>query len=93
MSLRQIVKELGISHTLLVLWRQGKRSLAPELEARYHQLVTTTGYTGYNSGYRGEMVTTGVGWGADTNPKDLVGGPCGDRTHDTRIKSSLSVVT
>ena len=49
-----------------------------------HQLVTTTGY---NSGYRGEVVTTGVGWGADTNPKHLVRGPCGDRTRDTRTRS------
>ena len=30
-----------MSHSLLVLWRQGKRSLSPELEIRYHQLVTT----------------------------------------------------
>ena len=43
-SLRQIAKELAVSHTLLVLWRQGKRKLAPELEARYHQFVTS----GYN---------------------------------------------
>ncbi len=43
-SLRQIAADLGISHTLLVLWRQGKRNLAPELEARYHQLVTIIGY-------------------------------------------------
>ena len=48
MSLRAIAKELGISHTLLVLWRQGKRSLAPEIEARYHSLVTS----GYNNGYK-----------------------------------------
>ncbi len=41
MSLRKIAKELGVSHSLLVLWRQGKRSLSPQLEARYHQLVTT----------------------------------------------------
>ncbi len=41
MSLRKIAKELGISHTLLVLWRQGKRQLSPELEARYHEVVTT----------------------------------------------------
>ena len=53
MSLRQIAKELGVSHTLLGLWRQGKRSLAPELEARYHQLVTSDYKSGYNatSGY------------------------------------------
>ena len=51
MSLRQIAKELGVSHTLLSLWRQGKRTLAPELEARYRELVTF-GYTsfGYKSG-------------------------------------------
>ncbi len=41
MSLRQIAKELGVSHTLLVLWRQGKRSLSPKLEFRHHQLVTS----------------------------------------------------
>jgi len=41
MSLRQLAKELGVSHSLLVLWRQGKRRLAPKLEARYHQLVTS----------------------------------------------------
>jgi transcriptional regulator with XRE-family HTH domain len=40
MSLRQTAKELGVSHTLLVLWKQGKRTLSPELEERYHQLVT-----------------------------------------------------
>jgi transcriptional regulator with XRE-family HTH domain len=39
MSLRKLAKELGVSHTLLVLWRQGKRSLAPEIEARYHELA------------------------------------------------------
>ena len=48
MSVRQIAKQLGVSHTLLVLWKQGKRSLDPVLEARYHALVTnravTTGY-------------------------------------------------
>ncbi len=40
LSVREIGRELGVSHTLLVLWRQGKRSLAPELEQQYHQLVT-----------------------------------------------------
>ena len=34
-SLRQIAKELGVSHTLLSLWRQGKRKLAPQLEIGY----------------------------------------------------------
>ncbi len=53
MSLRKIAKELGVSHTLLVLWRQGKRKLSPELEARYHQLVTS----GYKSGYNPEIET------------------------------------
>jgi len=48
MSLRQIAKQLGVSHTLLVLWLQGKRTLVPELEARYHQLVST----GYTGGYK-----------------------------------------
>ena len=50
-SLRQIAKELGVSHTLLVLWQQGKRKLEPELEARYHRLVTS----GYKSSYREAM--------------------------------------
>ena len=49
MSLRQIAKVLGVSHTLLVLWRQGKRNLAPELEARYHEIVTGSGY---RNGYK-----------------------------------------
>ena len=57
-SLRHVARELGVSHTLLVLWKQGKRSLNPELERRYHQLVSENGYTesGYKSGY-----TEGVG--------------------------------
>ena len=50
MSLRKIAKELGVSHTLLVLWRQGKRNLSPELQARYHKLVAASGYkSGYKS--------------------------------------------
>jgi hypothetical protein len=40
MSLRKVAKELGVSHTLLVLWRQGKRSLAPDVAAQYHQLMS-----------------------------------------------------
>jgi len=48
MSLRQIAKELGISHTLLSLWLHGKRTLAPQLAAKYNQLVTS----GYTSGYK-----------------------------------------
>lgn len=49
LSLRQIAQELGVSHTLLVLWWQGKRKLPPELEAQYRELVTTTGYNGGHS--------------------------------------------
>ncbi len=44
MSLRQIARQLGVSHTLLVLWRQGKRSLPAEVELHYYRLVTS----GYN---------------------------------------------
>ena len=44
MSLRQMAKVLGFSHTLLVLSKQGKRKLSPELESRYHILVTDGGY-------------------------------------------------
>ncbi len=44
MSLRKIAKELGVSHTLLSLWRQGKRNLSPELEEHYYEVVTN-GYT------------------------------------------------
>ena len=48
MSLRQIAKQLGISHSLLVLWRQGKRTLSPDLQPRYHELAG-----GYNeSGHK-----------------------------------------
>jgi len=50
MSLRKIAKELGVSHSLLVLWRQGKRSLSPQLEARYHQLVTSVTTLGGGGG-------------------------------------------
>ncbi len=49
MSLRQIAKALGVSHTLLSLWRQGKRNLSPDLETRYYQL-SESGYT--TSGYK-----------------------------------------
>ncbi len=44
-SLRQIAQELGVSHSLLSLWRQGKRTLKPEIEARYWAFVTNSGYT------------------------------------------------
>ena len=44
MSLRAIAKELGVSHTLLSLWRQGKRSLAPEILAKLEGIKQRTGY-------------------------------------------------
>jgi len=55
--LRKIAKELGVSHSLLVLWRQGKRSLSPQLEFQYHQLVTTV-TTGRGEG--GKIVSGGA---------------------------------
>ena len=80
MSLRQIARELGVSHTLLVLWLQGKRNLAPSLEARYHQLVTS-GYThGCNPHRNSERHTED----SDTR----FGDPPGTRTQNLRIKSS-----
>ena len=58
MSLRQIAKQLGVSHTLLVLWRQGERGLSAELEERYQQLVTSGGYNiGYNEPRQYEAAT------------------------------------
>ena len=42
-SLRQIAQLLGISHSTLSLWKRGKRSLRPDLEAKYWALVTTNG--------------------------------------------------
>ena len=36
--------EMGVSHTLLSLWLHGKRNLAPEMQEKYHSLVTS-GYT------------------------------------------------
>ena len=58
MSIRQAAKVLGVSHTLLVLWKQGKRNLTTELEARYHQLVTTVTMNGYNkAGYTPLLAT------------------------------------
>jgi hypothetical protein len=38
MSLRKIAKELDVSHTLLVLWRQ-KKKLSPELAHHYYELI------------------------------------------------------
>ena len=43
-SLRQIAQELGVSHSLLSLWKQGKRTLKPEIETRYWAFVTNSGY-------------------------------------------------
>ena len=43
-SLRQIARGLGVSHSLLSLWRQGKRSIRPDLEEKYWAFVTTNGY-------------------------------------------------
>ena len=43
-SLRQIARGLGVSHSLLSLWRQGKRSIRPDLEQRYWAFVTNSGY-------------------------------------------------
>jgi hypothetical protein len=77
MSLRAIAKELGISHTLLVLWRQGKRSLAPEIEARYHSLVTS----GYNNGYKQSSSPEGGASHFGPALEDYVGAGRGTRTH------------
>ena len=77
MSLRAIAKELGISHTLLVLWRQGKRSLAPEIEARYHSLVTS----GYNNGYKQSSSPEGGASHFEPALEDYVGAGRGTRTH------------
>ena len=49
MSLRQIAKVLGVSQSLLLLWRQGKRTLSRDLVERYH-LLTASGYN--QSGYK-----------------------------------------
>jgi transcriptional regulator with XRE-family HTH domain len=43
-SLRQIAKGLGVSHSLLSLWKQGKRSIRPDLEEKYWAFVTNSGY-------------------------------------------------
>jgi len=76
MSLRQIAKELGVSHSLLSLWLQGKRRLKPDIEAGYHRLVTTSGY---KSGYKlGEM--TGLN-GYNTGLSLEMAGAGGSRTH------------
>ena len=72
MSLRTIAKELGVSHTLLVLWRQGKRTLSPELARRYEELVTSE-KSGYTSG------------SAASDSVPAVAGVRGSRTHLPRF--------
>jgi len=62
MSLRQIAKELGVSHSLLVRWRQGTRSLAPELVTKYYQFVTNQKYF--------EATSTDVGNFKSVMPRD-----------------------
>ena len=47
MSLRQIAKILGVSHTLLSLMKNGKREWRPDLKERYEQLVTSLPESGY----------------------------------------------
>ena len=79
MSLRQIAKVLGVSHTLLVLWRQGKRNLAPELEAGYHAIVTGNGYkSGYKDAVRDGSHDAEAGQFVAGKP----GAGDGIRTHD-----------
>ena len=77
MSLREVARQLGVSHTLLVLWKQGKRSLDPVLEARYHALVTMNGY---ENGYKTGSVTA-------RSPQKYTGGPGRDRTCDQPVMS------
>ena len=92
MSFRAIAKELGISHTILVLWRQGKRSLAPEIEARYHSLVTS----GYNNGYKQSSSPEGGASHFEPALEDYVGAGRGTRTHTpfkvADFKSAASVI-
>ena len=56
MSLRRIAKELGVSHSLLVRWRQGKRSLKPDLERRYWEIIDRSGDK--NGDKRSEGIST-----------------------------------
>ena len=59
MSLRQIAKELGVSPTLLSLWRKGERSIKPELEERYWHLVN--GVNGFVNSKHIERAGTAIG--------------------------------
>ena len=47
MSLRQITKILGVSHTLLSLMKNVKREWRPYLKERYEGLVTSLPESGY----------------------------------------------
>ena len=47
MSLRQITKILGVSHTLLSLMKNVKREWRPHLKERYERLVTSLPESGY----------------------------------------------
>ena len=69
MSLRQIARELGVSHTLLVLWRQGKRSLKPEVEAHYHRIVTSGGYTPQEPLPRGQSIQAWASLDSNQGPQ------------------------
>ena len=75
MSLRQIAKELGVSHTLLVLWRQGKRTLPKHVEERYHELVSTNGYSGYKNPEHSLTPTRGICILPDTGLGPAAGRP------------------
>ena len=57
MSLRQIAKILGVSHTLLSLMKNGKREWRPDLKERYEQLVTSLPESGYTNGSNGSEGT------------------------------------
>ena len=57
MSLRQIAKILGVSHTLLSLMKNGKREWRPDLKERYEQLVTSLPKSGYSNGSNGSEET------------------------------------
>ena len=73
-SLRQIARGLGVSHSLLSLWRQGKRSIKPDLEQRYWAFVT-------NSGYRfGDNPESGISRNTQLELRK-VGTEGGSRTH------------
>ncbi len=63
LSLRQIAKHLGVSHTLLSLWKQGKRNLSPDLEAKFLRFVTTGYKNGYN--FSGQSAMLNPQYGVD----------------------------